>query len=81
MKTLFALFSIVALLTATQSLDAVQWDAGELVSALAVAALFVIALNDSRQPERSLIRGRIESYPTPSRVSRARGAHSMDLAA
>jgi hypothetical protein len=81
MKTLIALFSILALLTATESLDASQWDAGALFSAVAVAALFAFALNDSRLPARPLILGRVERYPGPARCSGARRAHSMDLAA
>ncbi|HUL53269.1 MAG TPA: hypothetical protein VLT83_07665 [Opitutaceae bacterium] len=78
MKTLVSLFSILALLTATESLDAARWDAGALFSALAVAVLFAIALNDTRRPGRSLIVGRIERYPVPSR---ARRIHPVDLAA
>jgi hypothetical protein len=81
MKTLVALFSIFALLTATESLDASQWDAGALFSAVAVAALFAFALNDSRRPERPLLLGRVERYPGSSRYSAARRTPSMDLAA
>jgi hypothetical protein len=81
MKTLVALFSILALLTATESLDASQWDAGALFSAVAVAALFAFALNDSPRPERPLLLGRVERYPGSSRCSGARRTPSMDLAA
>ncbi|HUJ44523.1 MAG TPA: hypothetical protein VLW52_13055 [Opitutaceae bacterium] len=81
MKTLFSLLSILALLTATESLDASQWDAGALFSAIAVAVLFAIALNDARRPERSLVVGRVERYQPQARISGARRAHSLDLAA
>ena len=81
MKTLFSIISIFALLTATELLDVSQWDAGAIFSAVAVAVLFAFALNDSQSRARPLVVGRVERYPVPARVSGARRASSLDLAA
>ncbi|MGA2444605.1 MAG: hypothetical protein ABSG50_04130 [Opitutaceae bacterium] len=82
MKTLLSLLSIFVLLMAAVSLDAsYQLDAGVIFSVVAVAALFAIALNDSRRPERFLVPTRVERFPEPSRCSVMPRANSMDLAA
>ena len=81
MKTLLSLLSILVLLMAAISLDAYQLDAGVVFSAVAVTALFAIALNDSRRPERILVPTRVERFPEPARCSVTPRAHSMDLAA
>jgi hypothetical protein len=46
MKNLLPLLSIPVLITAALSLDSQPLDAGALFPALAVAALFAVALND-----------------------------------
>jgi hypothetical protein len=80
MKTLLSLLIISVLLTAAASLDAYQLDAGVIFSTVAVAALFAIALNDSR-PVRRLSPTRITRFPAPSRQSATLCRRSMDLAA
>ena len=80
MKTFLSLLFISVLLTAAASLDAYQVDAGVIFSAVAVAALFAIALNDTG-PERRLVPTRITRFPAPSRRSVPPRAHSLDLAA
>ena len=80
MKTFLSLLFISVLLTAAASLDAYQLDAGVIFSAVAVAALFAIALNDSR-PKRCLVPTRVTRFPAPSRDSAPPSRHSLDLAA
>jgi hypothetical protein len=80
MKTLLSLLFISVLLTAAASLDAYQLDAGVLFTAVAVAALFAIALNDSR-PVRRLSPTRITRFPAPSRAAASPRRRSLDLAA
>jgi hypothetical protein len=80
MKTFLSLLFISVLLTAVAALDAYQLDAGVLFTAVAVAALFAIALNDSG-PERRLTLTRIARFPAPSRTAAAPRRRSLDLAA
>ncbi|HUL53268.1 MAG TPA: hypothetical protein VLT83_07660 [Opitutaceae bacterium] len=49
MKTLFSTLSIFALTLAATSLDAYPLDGGTWLTAAMVAALFGLALNDSRR--------------------------------
>jgi hypothetical protein len=52
MKTLLSLLSTFALIIGAASLDARHWNSDILVPALAVAALFAIALADGPRPVR-----------------------------
>jgi hypothetical protein len=80
MKTFLSFLFISVLLTAAASLDAYQLDAGVLFSAVATAALFAIALNDSR-PVRRLSLTRVTRFPATSRGCAMPRRHSLDLAA
>ena len=80
MKTFLSLLFISVLLTAAASLDAYQLDAGVIFSAVAVAALFAIALNDCR-PVHRLSPTRVTRFPVPSRSPATPRRHSLNLAA
>jgi hypothetical protein len=57
MKTLLSLLSTLALITGIASLDTHQWNADVLFPALAVAALFALALADGPRPARFPVPG------------------------
>jgi hypothetical protein len=81
MKTLFALFYTFGVTAGAVSLDSYRLDPEVLFTAVAVAALFALALNDGYRPRRAVGTTRVTRFPTRSPVPLGRHSTSLDLAA
>ncbi|HTX66693.1 MAG TPA: hypothetical protein VMD31_13045 [Opitutaceae bacterium] len=76
MKTLFALFYTFGITAGAASLDLHRLDPGMIFTALAVGALFALALNDGCRVRRPLVVAPVARFPRA-----ARRVDSADLAA
>ncbi|HTT55916.1 MAG TPA: hypothetical protein VMF63_02320 [Opitutaceae bacterium] len=76
MKTLFALFYTFGITAGAASLDLHRLDPGMIFTALAVGALFALALNDDGRARRPLVVAPVTRFPRTGRRS-----DSVDLAA
>ena len=81
MKTLLSLLSTLALITAIASLDSHRLDAGVLFPALAVGAVFAIALTEGRGPARPALAERFSRLPGPVVHFESPRHHHLKLAA
>ena len=81
MKTLLYLLYTFGVTTGAVSLDSYRLDPGILVTALAVAGLFALALNDGRRIERPLTAPSVARFPSRRSGQLSSRTNALDLAA
>jgi len=81
MKTLLYILYTFGVTTGVISLDSYRLDPGILITALAVACLFALALNDRPRLVRPLTLPRVARFPAPRARAVACRAKALDLAA
>ncbi len=81
MKTLLSILYTFGVTTGVVSLDSYQLDPGVLITALAVAGLFVLALNDDGRAGRPLVVHRVARFPSARASGPVVRENALDLAA
>jgi hypothetical protein len=81
MKTLLYVLYTFGVTTGAISLDSYRLDAGTLITVLAVAALFALALNDGRRVARPLTTAPITRFPARNPDRLHCRTNALDLAA
>ncbi len=81
MKTLLSILYTFGVTTGVVSLDSYQLDPGILITALAVAGLFVLALNDDGRAGRSLVAPPVTRFPAQRANRPVARESALDLAA
>ncbi len=81
MKTLLSLLYTFGVTAGAVSLDSYRLDPEVLFTALAVAALFALALNDGCRVRRPLFAGSVARFPARKPAPVGRPTNTLDLAA
>lgn len=81
MKTLLSLLCTFGVTVGAVSLDSYRLDPDVLFTAMAVAALFAMALNDGCRMRRPLFAGSIARFPSRKPAPVGRRTKALDLAA
>jgi hypothetical protein len=81
MKTLLSFLYTFGVIAGAVSLDSYRLDPEVLFTAVAVAALFALALNDGCRVRRPLSAGSVARFPSRKPGSLGRRTNAFDLAA
>lgn len=81
MKTLFSLLCTFGVTAGAMSLDSYRLDPEVLFTAVAVAALFALALNDGCRVRRPLRAGSVARFPSRKPAPVGRRTNALNLAA